>query len=392
MPSLRLLEVSGTPFEMGRQHAAAYPKEIQELAEDRLRLSSHKDWTGKELSRQAVLALGQACLPYHETYAPELMDELRGLSAGTGLGVTELMILNGFTDFVDTIYCADEQQLRKLPGTPGNSRERSISQSFHQLPTVPTAVPAHPAADACTAFIVSSEAAADGQGFLGQTWDMHETATPYLILLRGKPEGGLRFLAFTIIGCIGMIGMNEAGIAVGINNLVAGDGRPGVTWPFVVRKVLAQDNLVDALTCITQAQLAGGHNYLLADSTGRGYNVEAMASRCHVEEVKTGAWVHTNHCLIAQNIEVERARLPRSRASSETRLSRGEELLNQREITWADLMSLTRDHGAVNGICVHPEEPFYLESCGAAIMRPATREFRAVWGRPCENEYESFVV
>lgn len=364
MPNLRLLEVSGTPFEMGRQHAAAYPKEIQELTEDRLSLSSNINWTGKELSRQEVLALGQACLPYHEAYAPELMDELRGLSAGTGLSITELMILNGFTDFVDTIYCASALPL----------------------------VPAHPAGDNCTAFIVSAASAAEGQGFLGQTWDMHETATPYLILLRGKPEGGLRFLAFTIIGCIGMIGMNEAGIAVGINNLVAGDGHPGVTWPFVVRKMLTQDNLEDALACITQAQLAGGHNYLLADSTGQGYNVEAMASRCHVQEVKTGTWVHTNHCLIAQNIEVERARLPRSRASSETRLNRGEELLNQTGITWTDLISLTRDHSAVNGICVHPEEPFYLESCGAAIMRPATREFRAVWGRPCENEYESFVV
>lgn len=392
MPRLRLLEVSGTPFEMGRQHAAAYPKEIQELTKDRLSLSSDKNWTGKELSRQEVLALGQACLPYHEAYAPELMDELRGLSAGVGLSVTELMILNGFTDFVDTIYCADEQRFRSLSGTPGDFREITPSQSSHQFPPVPTVVPAHPAADDCTAFIVSPEIAAESQGFLGQTWDMHETATPYLILLRGKPEAGLRFLAFTIIGCIGMIGMNEAGIAVGINNLVAGDGHPGVTWPFVVRKILAQDNLDDALACITQAKLAGGHNYLLADSTGRGYNVEAMASRYHVQEVKTGAWVHTNHCLIAHNIHVERARLPRSRASSETRLNRGKELLNQTGITWADLMSLTRDHSAVNGICVHPEEPFYLESCGAAIMRPATREFRAVWGRPCENDYESFVV
>lgn len=383
MPNLRLLEVSGTPFEMGRQHAAAYPKEIQELTEDRLNLSSNKNWTGKELSRQEVLALGNACLPYHEAYAPELMAELRGMSHVTGLGLTELMILNGFTDFIDAIYSAEEKELRGLVGTNGNLKAPIPSPEF---------IPAHPAGDDCTAFIVSPNAATEGQGFLGQTWDMHETATPYLVLLRGQPEGGLRFLAFTIIGCIGMIGMNEAGIAIGINNLVAGDGRPGVTWPFVVRKVLAQDNLDDALACITTAQLAGGHNYLLADSTGRGYNVEAMASRYHLQEVKTGSLVHTNHCLIAQNVDVERARLPKSRASSETRLSRGEEMLNRGQLTLADLMTMTRDHSAVNGICVHPEEPFYLESCGAAIMRPATREFWAVWGRPCANEFEHFIV
>ncbi|MBI1878409.1 MAG: hypothetical protein HYR94_09315 [Chloroflexi bacterium] len=252
MPNLRLLEVSGPPFEMGRQHAAAYPKEIQELTEDRLRLSSNKNWTGKELSRQQVLALGQACLPYHEAYAPELMDELRGISDVTGLNLTELLILNGFTDFVDTIYSTEEKELGELKGTNGNLKTPSVPSSSSQFP-----VPAHPAADDCTAFIISPNATATRQGFLGQTWDMHETATPYLILLRGKPERGLRFLAFTIMGCIGMIGMNEAGIAVGINNLVAGDGRVGVTWPFVVRKVLAQDNLDDALACITKAQSNG---------------------------------------------------------------------------------------------------------------------------------------
>lgn len=393
MSKLRVLEVAGTPAEMGRQHALAFPTEIKELTEDRLHLSSDKNWTGKELSRQDVLALGQACLSYHEAYAPELMDELRGMSEITGLDLTELMILNGFTDFIDTVYSADEKILRELKDINGiegiNGR---IKAPLVPASSLSSSVFAHPATDDCTAFIVSSEATAKRQGFIGQTWDMHETATPYVILLRGKPANGLSFLALTIIGCVGMIGINEAGIAVGINNLVAGDGRVGVTWPFVVRKVLAQDNLEDALACITQAELAGGHNYLLADSTGRGYNVEAMASRYHVQEVNTGALVHTNHCLISQNITVERARLPRSRASSETRLSRAEEILNRETLTLDDLLALTRNHSAVNGICVHPEEPFFVESCGAAIMCPATREFWGVWGRPCENEYERFVV
>lgn len=76
MPKLRLLEVSGSSFEMGRQHASAYPDEINKLAEERLQLSSHREWMGKELSCQEVLALGEACLPYHQAYAPELMGEL----------------------------------------------------------------------------------------------------------------------------------------------------------------------------------------------------------------------------------------------------------------------------------------------------------------------------
>lgn len=366
MPKIRLLEVTGTPFELGHQHGLAYPKEIGVLTEDRLQLSSNKYWTGQELSRAEVLALAEACLPYHEAYAPELMEELRGLSAATGLSVVELVILNGFTDFIDVVYNAEAASL--------------------------TTVPAHPALDDCTAFIVSPDVTAEGHGFYGQTWDMHETATPHVILLHGKPAGGLRFLTLTIIGCIGMIGMNEAGIAIGINNLVDRTGQVGVTWPFVIRKVLAQDNIDDALTCLTGARLAGGHNYMLIDGAGRGYNVEAMAAHHHVEEITTRAIAHTNHCLHPQTISLERARLPESKASSHQRLDRGQHLLNRSHLTLADLFALTRDHESGYGICAHPTAPFYVESCAAAIMRPATAEMWAVWGHPCENEYERFVV
>jgi len=364
MPPIRVVEVSGAPVEMGLQHGRAFAAEIRELAEERLLLSSSKNWTGRELARSDVLALAEACLPYHYVYSPELMEEIHGMSQITGVGITELVILNGFTDFVDTVYSLEVAQ----PAT------------------------AHPAGDDCTAFIISSDAAANGQGFFGQTWDMHATATPFVILLAGKPASGLRFHTLTVIGCIGMIGMNEAGIAIGINNLVARDGQVGVTWPFVVRKALAQDNLDDALACVTGARLAGGHNYMLADASGRGYNVEAMATRYQITEVTNGSVVHTNHCLFDCNVEVERERLPQSRLSSETRLNRAEQLLRPGQITLDDLFALTRDHGASNGICVHPEAPFFLESCSATIMRPATREMWAVWGNPCQNEYQRFAI
>jgi len=376
MSEIRVLEVSGTPFEMGYQHGQAYTDQIRELAEERIHLSSSKSWTGKELSQQEVMKLGEACLGYHQTYAPNLMEELRGMGEATGVGLTELVILNGFTDFIDTIYSTDPASLAVAI--------QSVSEAV--------TVPAHPAVDDCTAFIVSPDATMEGHGFYGQTWDMHATATPYVILLRGTPAKGLSFLTLTIIGCVGMIGMNEAGIAIGINNLVASDGQIGVTWPFVIRKALAQDNLDDALACITGAHLAGGHNYMLADAHGRGYNVEAMATRHHIEEVTEGALAHTNHCLISQNINVERTRLPKSQVSSETRLSEAQRLLSKGQITIDDLFALTRNHGASNGICTHPEEPFFVESCGAAIMRPATREMWAVWGNPCQNKYKQFVV
>ena len=360
MSRIRILEISGTPYEMGYRHGETYADAIRMFTEERVRLSSSEHWTGRNLSQAQVLALAEACLDEHRAYAPELVEELQGIADATGLGLAELVIMNGFTDFIDVVYNVGERVAQ-----PGR------------------------VADNCTAFLVPDSATADGHGFFGQTWDMHATATPYVLLLHGKPADSPAFLSYTITGCVGMIGMNEAGIAVGINNLSGGDGQIGVTWPFVIRKILAQETLDEALECLTTAKLAGAHNYLLFDKHGRGYNIEAMSTHQHIDELEGEVIVHTNHCLIQRNINVERERTPESQANSEDRHAHANELLGQRPVTEDTLMALTRNE---DSICRRPEPPMHVESCGAAIMRPATGDFWAVWGLPSENEYERITL
>ena len=54
-------------------------------------------------------------------------------------------------------------------------------------------------------------------------------------------------------------------------------------------------------------------------------------------------------------------------------------------ITADDLMALTREPDAV---CQTAVEPYHVESSGATVMRPRTKEFWAVWGLPSMNEYQ----
>ena len=360
MKPLRVITLSGRPYDMGFAHGKRFHDEIHMFAEERVRLCMDAKWTGRSLTRSAVLDLANACVAEHIAYAPDLMEELRGMADATGLSLAELVINNGFTDFIDVVYnCgADSPPTRR-------------------------------AADNCTAFMLPGCRSASGHGAFGQTWDMHASATPYVILLRGQPDDAPSFLAFTITGCVGMIGMNSAGICVGINNLMAADGQIGVTWVFVVRKILRQTNLEDALACLTDAKLAGAHNYMLMDKDGRGCEVEAMSTRQHVRPLRDETIIHTNHCLIQQNLDVERERPPESQASSRNRLLRAQELLANPSASIDDLMSLTRDDVA---ICARPKPPMHVESCGAAIMSPPTGEFWAVWGPPADGAYERFVI
>ena len=363
MGRIRVLELAGSYYEMGKAHGARYHDEIHMFTEDRVNLSSDEHWTGRNLSREAVMALAEACVAEHEAYAPDIMAELQGMADVTGLSLAELVINNGFTDFIDVVYGVGDMTQR--PQTPAN------------------------VSDNCTAFLVPNARAESRHGFFGQTWDMHATATPYVILIHGKPENDPAFLTFTITGCVGMIGMNSEGIAVGINNLMSTDGQIGVTWPFVVRKILQQDNLEDALACITDAKLAGAHNYMLMDKHGNGYNVEAMSTSVEVEKLDAAVIAHTNHCLVPKNLDVARERPTASQQSSENRLDRAYEMLAGSDVTVDDLIELTRDESA---ICVRPKPPMHVESCGAAVMRPSTGDFWAVWGLSVENHYEHFTI
>jgi isopenicillin-N N-acyltransferase-like protein len=365
MQKINVLEIGGAPYEMGFQHGETYADAIRMFTEERVRLSSDPYWTGFNLPREKIIALGEACLEEHRVYAPELVEELRGMADATGLGLAELVIMNGFTDFIDVVYGAGKR--------------------LQAAETTETAA----AIDDCTAFIVPDSAAAGGHGFLGQTWDVRASATPYVILLRGYSDDAPSFLSFTTVGCVGMIGMNEAGITVGINNLSGADGRVGVSWNFVVREALRQTRFEEALACITGAELAGAHNYLLMDAEGRGANVEATATRQHVTDLDGRPLVHTNHCIHEETRAFQRARDPIAQQSSERRLERARHLLDRTDLDVDALMAVTRDPEA---ICYRGRPPAHIATCGAVIADPAGRRMWALRGLPSENRYTEITV
>lgn len=360
------LDVSGSPYELGLAHGRAFASSIASYAAERLKLAAAADWTGNSLSDEEVLSLARACLAEHEAYAPHLVEELRGIAAGAGIGSEELVVAGGFTDFIDAVAAV------------GSAR-------------VPGGRPAA-AVDDCTAFLVPDSLMEGGAAVLAQTWDMHEGSAEHLLLLRGRPAGAPDFLVYTTAGCVGMIGMNEAGLSVGINNLMAADGRAGVTWPFAVRAMLEKETLEDALDVLARARLAGGHNYLVLDAAGNGANVEAMATRSHTTRLENEVVAHTNHCLAPQTQAVERQRSEESQASSEARLADAYRLL-EAGVRQGDGLSLAAVQGVTAdtaSICHRGVPPLFVATCGAVVMRPASRELWAAAGMPSSEPYVRF--
>jgi isopenicillin-N N-acyltransferase like protein len=341
----RVLRLVGTPAERGLAHGLLHAASIRQYTEERVALAVDGSWAGKPTTRADVLALAEEMLPAHRAYAPDLSEEMLAMAAAAGISPAESVIVGGFTDFVDAV------------------RSRTDRATIEE--------------DDCTA-VLSAD-------FLAQTWDMHASATPHVLMLDVRDT--VPCLVFSTVGCLGQIGMNAAGIAIGINNLVGTDGRVGVTWPFVVRKVLQQTTLEAALSCIVDAPLAGAHDYLLLDSTGAGYNVEAMPTHQAITRLASTPLVHTNHCLDAGTLQRQAERTPALMASSQERLARAS-LLSRGPLDLDTLVALTRDPGVYR----RSQPPYHVETSGAVVMRPKSRELWAVWGVPADHEYESFSV
>lgn len=346
MGSIRVLRLQGDPRARGLIHGRTHAAGIREYTEERVRLAADGSWAGRKATRADVLALAEEMLPAHRRYSPDLTEEMEAMASGAGISAAEALIVGGFTDFVDAVRARG-----------------AIAEAAEE--------------DDCTALLNGD--------WLAQTWDMHDTATPHVVMLDVREP--VPALVFSTVGCLGQIGLNAAGIAIGINNLAATDGRVGVTWPHVVRKVLQCETIEAALACVVDCELAGAHNYLLLDAQGRGYNVEAMPTHRAVAPIEGPPLVHTNHCVAPEARSREAARSPTLELSSHERYTRATALAAG-AIDLASLIAMTRDPV----ICRRSEPPYHVETSGAVVMRPATRELWAVWGIPQDGEFEHFRV
>jgi isopenicillin-N N-acyltransferase-like protein len=336
---MRVLEIFGDSADLGRGHGSACGAMIGKYLEDRIGLTSQEAWSGSDVDREFIVETAEDTLEHHERFSETLYAEMLALAEAAGITPAEAVMVGGFTDLVDVVR-----------GRVGVA----------------------PMENNCTA-VINPE-----QGFLAQTWDMHASAGEFVFMLKIDPLMGPDVFVQTTAGCLGQMGINEAGIAVGVNNLTS-VGKPGVTWPFVVRRVLEQTDFDDAVQVVLDADLAGGHNYLLMGPDGEGANIEAMPRSKEVTRSSGSPLIHTNHCLHPETAAEEGKRLPEHVRSSRDRLEAGTGSASDLEAFFAD-----------PAISRRADEPHLVATCGAVIMEPAKGEMRAVWGVPGDHPWETF--
>lgn len=367
---LPVIALAGSTEEMGRQHATQAGELIRAAVPVRWRLCLEATAAdGNPRPEDEVRDLAQQCWDYHAQALPELTSEVEAMAEAAGVDPLGLLIQNGYTDFRDCLHaCA-------TPDTP--------------TPTPP---------EGCTAFAIGASATRDGVPLIGQTWDMHCSALPYVVLLSLRPKGLPPALMLSLAGCVGMIGMNAAGLAVCTNNLHCRHGQIGIFWPFLMRRMLVCETVAEAREVLMEFPVAGGHNYLFMDASGAVAEIERLPgiTRERTPDPVRGWTAHTNHCTDPVLIEQERVDSVVGRASSGERLRQAEEFLDRRtgKIGIEDLMELTalEPPGSLHSVCMRPVPDFDVQTCAALVMAPSRREFHAAWGRPSESLFLPYPI
>jgi hypothetical protein len=319
-----LIEVSGSPFEAGRQIGEAcradLVREIGEL-DDRARL------------RERALPFDAAL----RRHLPRVAAELDGCAEGAGLDPLDL--------------CA---------------------HATEELFTGCTDLAARPPAT-------------DGDVIVAHTNDLHHSVEQRLVAIDRRVDGEPRL--FTVgVGPFLSVAINEAGLALGGNQLDANDERPGIPRLLLVRALMAEETSAGAIALALHPDRASSYNNLIAHRDGTLVNVEASATAHELIAADDGTTAHTNHYTAAAMAGFELH--PADTAGSRARLACGLRSLASapRPLDEDALLTLLCDP------VIAREEPneHGTRTVFWCVLNPSRGHIRYGAGRPTERREQAF--
>jgi isopenicillin-N N-acyltransferase-like protein len=357
--NLPFLELRGSPKERGYSIGFRLRDLIQQEVKEVFKLM--RNLSSLSSTRKNCLRLSNKYLPYAKSFAPELVEEIEGISEGAGIEFEDVFFLNIFDDIAADI--SNPKLASKLLG--------------------------------CTSIGVANEATLDGEVFVGQTFDFNILFQRFQIILKINNKSSPNSLIYTIAGMLGFSGQNSHGVTVVNNKLFASDSRPGVPFNFIIRKILEKKTIDNSIEIILNAHRTTGMNYLMGSSRGNIIDIETTARYHEILYPKKDVITHSNHYLTKQLKKYQYIEHP----DSCMRFDQISNLLKERHgrITLEFLKNCLTDHlNYPKSICNHPspqlEKYRRMKTLSALIMQPKTGKLFATMGNPCQNNFAEYNI
>ncbi|MAB02271.1 MAG: acyl-CoA--6-aminopenicillanic acid acyltransferase [Rhodobacteraceae bacterium] len=256
-----LIEISGPPMERGFQ----YGEQAKEKINFSIELYS-KSLRDLGLKKDEILNLAKDFLPSIKDWAPDLIDEMRGIAKGASVKLEEIILINARTEIL---------QLAE--------RKSNFEDTY---------------SDGCTGAFIMPKLSETGEVIHGQNWDWKEECIDNSIVVRILRDNGPDVLTFTEAGGVARSGLNSNGISITANYLKCDRdyANLGIPLPFIRRKALECRHYSDAIRIVAITQKSGANNMILGSSEGMGINFECAPDESFaILPDDDGLIVHANH-------------------------------------------------------------------------------------------------
>ena len=357
------ITVHGSPSARGRQYGRTAAARIDRGIAAYREVFEHR----AGLAWDAAVAHARTFVTPIEHFAPECLDEMRGIADGAGVPFDAILVLN----------CRSELMF-------------AAARSRGEAPPCE-----------CTSFAVTPEVTTDGHMLIGQNWDWVPFARDVCVLLDVQRDDKPSFTTIVEAGMLAKVGVNAAGFGLCTNTLVSerDAGRRGVPYHVMLRALLDAESVDDAGRILCSAQRALSANYLVADRSGQAMNFETIAggsAEIRATCPQAGVIAHANHFLTPSFAAID-AYVSKSPHSLTRLYDMWRALTSDERLSVQRLQEILRDHAhAPNGICSHPDpgtHPLYARCTVASIVADLTSgECWFTDGPPCESAYETFQV
>ena len=353
-----VLELKGTPAERGKK----YGEQLREQIQKSVAIWKQNVQTTFKMDPDAFINKFVAetnYIPAIEHWTPGLLDEVRGISEGSGIDFNTIL----------AFQLMDEYWV---------NADAIAIEHCSVLGTAATAL--HP-------------------NVIAQNMDLETFRDGFQTILHITEPSGLQQFVLTQPGLIAFNGMNSAGVGVNTNTVAQlAHARQGLPVAFVVRGVLQRSTFPDVESFLKSVHHASGQSYTIGAS-GRVAYFEASANK--VVELcgkQNGEFIyHTNHPIMNSDYSSEGARQmqnPEETDNSHTRYSALQKRLSENPGSDAleTIKATLRSHDSEqHPICRAANSRDGLFSYSSTIM-VLTGQPRLIAspGPPDQYEYEVF--
>ncbi|MBO6521310.1 MAG: hypothetical protein JJ900_10345 [Rhodospirillales bacterium] len=258
--SIKIIEATGAPADMGRQIGAAVAASFNEA----VMLNHEFRQTQKLFAGSDYLkALRDAAAAHY----PRHMAELEGMAESIGTDAETLFLWN----------CRGD--LRFPPETA-----QARLDAMH---------------DACTTVISAGDFEAGVPAVIAHNEDGSGDFMMHRYWLRARPDDAPAFESYLYPGMLAghSVAVTDAGLVQTINNIRADDLKPGIPRHFICRAVLEAENIPDVIGHLRRPDRASGfHHAIGMMGVEQPMSIEAPASASVIRTVDTAAG-HANHLL-----------------------------------------------------------------------------------------------